>query len=98
MKVTNDARLARVMDAFGIDSSTFLGQGGESWVIALDDERIARVNPAGTSRVQSVAQEWLVACSLADLYAAAQDWIAAYWSFARDDISVYRWCRAILVE
>ena len=52
MKVTNDARLARVMDAFGIDSSTLLGQGGESWVIALDDERIARVNRAGTNQVQ----------------------------------------------
>lgn len=55
------------------------------------------ITPPATDRDRSVAQEWLVACDLADFYTAVQDWIAAYWSFAKDDISLYRWCRTILV-
>ena len=141
MKRLNDAGLIRVLDAFGIDSNALLGQGGESRVFALDDERIARVNHPGTSRAQVdnrtavldfgasviigdrrldpltaavyltpaitptaiqedhvVAQEWLAVQGLASYYTAAQNWIAAYWSFATDDISLYRWCRKILVD
>ena len=56
------------------------------------------ITPTATNRDRSVAQEWLDACGLTGLYGAAQDWIAAYWSFARDDINLHRWCRSILVD
>ncbi len=56
------------------------------------------ITPTATNRDQLVAQEWLAACGLAGLYVAVQDWIASYWSFARDDINLYRWCRTILVD
>jgi hypothetical protein len=56
------------------------------------------ITPTATDRDRSVAREWLVAHELAALYGAAQDWIAAYWSFAHDDPDVYQWCRAILVD
>ncbi len=56
------------------------------------------ITPTSTKRDRSVAQEWLVARGLADYYDAVRDWIAAYWSFARDDISLYRWCQSILVR
>ena len=47
-----DGGLARVLETFGIDSQHLLGQGGESWVFALDNARIARVNRPGTRRAQ----------------------------------------------
>ena len=56
------------------------------------------ITPEATDTDRSVAQEWLSARSLSHLYTAAQDWVAAYWSFARGDISLYRWCREILLD
>ena len=56
------------------------------------------ITPTATNRDRAVAQEWLVANDLAGLYPAVQAWITAYWSFARDDPSLYRWCQMILVE
>jgi hypothetical protein len=55
------------------------------------------ITPTSTKRDRSVAQEWLVARGIADYYDAVLDWIAAYWSFAKDDTSLYRWCRTILI-
>jgi len=56
------------------------------------------ITPTATGRDRAVAQEWLIANSLADLFPAARSWIAAYWSFARDDPAVYSWCRSVLLE
>ena len=61
MKGCKDDGLARVLDAFGIDSHALLGQGSESWVFALDDARIARINRPGTSRVQVDSRTALLA-------------------------------------
>lgn len=47
-----DGGLARVLNTFGIDSHALLGQGGEAWVFALDNERVARVNRPGAKRAQ----------------------------------------------
>ena len=55
------ADLVRVMDAFGIGSNALLGQGGESWVLSLDDERIVRVNRTGTSQAQVAGRSELPA-------------------------------------
>jgi hypothetical protein len=55
------------------------------------------ITPTATEADRSIAQDWLVARGLARHYWAVQNWIAAYWSFATDDISLYRWCRKILV-
>ncbi len=56
------------------------------------------ITPTATIRDRAVAQEWLSEYELADLFPAARSWIAAYWSFARDDPAVYRWCRSVLLE
>jgi hypothetical protein len=50
MKRSNDAGLSRVLHALRIDSDALLGQGGESFVFSLDDERIARINRECTSQ------------------------------------------------
>ena len=55
------------------------------------------ITPTATGADREVAQEWLVKRNLADYFSAAQNWIAAYWSFAQDDVSLYNWCRTILV-
>ncbi len=56
------------------------------------------ITPTANDRDRSVAQEWLTVYDLISHFAAVQNWIAAYWSFATDDISLHRWCRTILVD
>ena len=55
------------------------------------------ITPTATAADREVAQDWLVARDLAGYFTAVQNWIAAYWSFAQDDISLHNWCRTILV-
>lgn len=45
-------KLARILDALGVKTHALLGQGSESWVFALDNDRIARINKGGASRSQ----------------------------------------------
>ena len=49
------------------------------------------IMPTAMDDDRSVAREWLVAHHLAEYCEAAQDWIAAYWSFAQDDPDVFQW-------
>jgi hypothetical protein len=55
------------------------------------------MTPAATKQDRAAAQEWLVDRGLGDMFTAAQNWIAAYWSFAQDYIPLYQWCQAILL-
>ena len=61
MKSYLDPGLALVLAAFGIESQALLGQGGESWVVALDDARIGRISRPGTSRAQAAGRTALLA-------------------------------------
>jgi hypothetical protein len=45
-----------------------------------------------------VAKDWLSGRELAGHYTAVRNWIAAYWSFASDDVSLHNWCWNILVD
>lgn len=56
------------------------------------------ITPTATDLDRALAQEWLAANGLANLYAALQQWIAAYWSFAVNDISLHQWCLSILLN
>jgi aminoglycoside phosphotransferase (APT) family kinase protein len=56
------------------------------------------ITPTATDSDLSVAREWLAGRGLDDLYEAAQRWIAAFWSIARDDLRLHQWCRSILLD
>ncbi len=56
------------------------------------------ITPTAIGEDRAVAQAWLVDCGLVDHFTAVQKWIAAYWSFARDDVPLYNWCRKVLVD
>jgi hypothetical protein len=45
-----------------------------------------------------VAQEWLAERGLEELYGATRRWLAAFWSFARDDAALFGWCQRVLLE
>lgn len=47
---------------------------------------------------QFAAKEWLMAQGLFHFYQAVENWIASYWSFALDDIRVWRWTQRILLK
>ena len=58
-----DARRAdrRVLAAFGIDESSFLGRGGEARVFAIDAERVLRLPHPGITVDQLDERRWLLA-------------------------------------
>lgn len=56
------------------------------------------ITPTATGRDRSIAQAWLKEKNLTDFYTPTRNWIAAYWSFATDDLNLYRWCRKTLIE
>jgi len=55
------------------------------------------ITPQATDRDRSVAQVWLANGGLLHLYEPVRKLLAAYWSFATNDISLYHWCRSILM-
>jgi hypothetical protein len=55
------------------------------------------ITPAATPRDRSVAREWLEAHGWIELLDPATRWLAARWSFARDDVRLHDWCRRVLL-
>lgn len=55
------------------------------------------ITPTATAADRQTAREWLIAQGLAPHFTAVQNWLAAYWSFAADDVNLYRWCQKILL-
>jgi aminoglycoside phosphotransferase (APT) family kinase protein len=45
-----------------------------------------------------VCHAWLRDHGLSTLYEPARRWIAAYWSFARDDAALSEWCQSVLAR
>lgn len=56
------------------------------------------ITPVTTSRDMDVAMSWLRAAGLAEWFAPAKNWLAAFWSFAVDDHTLHEWCRSVLVD
>ncbi|HEX7167638.1 MAG TPA: phosphotransferase [Acidimicrobiales bacterium] len=58
----------------------------------------AEITPVATPRDVDVAEAWLRAAGLDALLEPARRWLAAYWAFAADDVTLHRWCRSTLLE
>ncbi|XXT15431.1 phosphotransferase [Sorangium sp. So ce429] len=56
------------------------------------------ITPTATDRDRHLAREWLQAQHLDALLAPAERWLAARWSFARDDVRLHQWCREVLLD
>ncbi|MCB0116977.1 MAG: phosphotransferase [Caldilineaceae bacterium] len=54
------------------------------------------ITPTATDADRAVAAEWIAEHGLAHLFVPAQRWLAAFWSFARDDQALFEWCKFIL--
>lgn len=55
------------------------------------------ITPGATSRDADVAMTWLRSAGLEDRFIPTQRWLAAYWSFATDDVELQQWCRTVLL-
>lgn len=55
------------------------------------------ITTTATDRDRRLAREWLLAEHLDALFAPAERWLAARWSFATDDVRLHRWCRRVLL-
>jgi aminoglycoside phosphotransferase (APT) family kinase protein len=91
--LAQDSRVTAVLD-FG--PSAVIGDARmEAWsaVAYLD----AELSPAATDADRAQAMAWLAQHDLLTDYGPAKRWLAAYWSFARDDAALMAWCRRILL-
>jgi hypothetical protein len=57
----------------------------------------ADITPTASRRDVDVAMSWLGATGLQGCYRPSRRWLAAYWSFATDDVNLQRWCRSVLL-
>lgn len=66
--------------------------------VIAGEHRFGSAVPAAylKARDQPLARAWLERKGLADVYEPARGWIAAFWSFARDDAALFEWCRSVL--
>jgi aminoglycoside phosphotransferase len=55
------------------------------------------ITRGATRRDADVAMSWLANHDLADHFIPSQRWLAAYWSFAVDDVELHTWCRSVLL-
>lgn len=55
------------------------------------------ITPGATTRDADVAMTWLRNAGLDDRLFPTQRWLAAYWSFATNDIELHKWCRSVLL-
>ena len=55
------------------------------------------ITPSATAADRRAASEWLEERQLIHWYPPARRWLAAYWSFAREDPRLFEWCRRILL-
>lgn len=56
----------------------------------------AEITPTASDADRAVARTWAAGRGLLDALAPAERWLAAYWSFADDDVDLQRWCDRIL--
>ena len=56
------------------------------------------ITPGAIATDDVVARHWLAERGLGELYEPARRWLAAFWSSARDDDGLQRWCRSVLLE
>ncbi len=111
MPFNPEPELLDVMSHFAVTESRLLGIGGEACVFGgvpiVGDAQLdplsavayltPEITPAATPRDRSVAREWLEAYGLSHLLEPATRWLAARWSFARDDVRLHDWCRSVLL-
>lgn len=91
------ARHNRISAVLDFGPSSIIGDARmEAWsaVAYLDEE----LSPQANNADRAQALEWLAKQSLMPDYQRARRWLAAYWSFATDDIGLMEWCRKILLH
>ena len=54
------------------------------------------ITPTANDADRAVARAWAAERGLLDALAPAERWLAAYWTFATDDLELQRWCARIL--
>lgn len=56
------------------------------------------ITPHATPADRELAAAWLQVQGLEELFEPARRWLAARWSFARDDRQLHRWCQTVLLN
>ena len=56
------------------------------------------ITPMATEDEIAVAMDWLRTAGLHDWFVPVRRWLAAFWSYAVDDLDLLRWCRRVLLE
>lgn len=91
--MANNGQLTAVID-FGY--SSLLGDRRMNVMAATAHLVTPRITPTVTAEDQAIAFAWLRERDLYAYYEQALPWLAAYWTFASDDVALFKWCRSIL--
>lgn len=92
--MANGDQLNAVID-FGY--SSIIGDRRMNALVAAAHLVTPRITPTVTAEDQAIAFAWLRDHDLFDYYERGLPWLAAYWTFASDDVELYNWCRSILL-
>jgi aminoglycoside phosphotransferase (APT) family kinase protein len=92
--LAEDTMITAVLD---IGATSVVGDARLDPVAAAVYLVAPEITPTATARDAEVATSWLRASGLADCFVPAQRWLAAFWSFAVDDVALHAWCRRILL-
>jgi aminoglycoside phosphotransferase (APT) family kinase protein len=88
-------QLSAVID-FGY--SSIIGDRRMNALVAAAYLVTPRITPTVSADDQAIAFAWLRERDLFTYYERGLPWLAAYWTFASDDIELYAWCSSILTH
>jgi aminoglycoside phosphotransferase (APT) family kinase protein len=93
--LTDGTRITAVID---VGSTSVVGDRRFDPLSAAVYLASPEITPTATADDVDVAMTWLGAAGLDQWLDPARHWLAAFWSFAVDDLPLLRWCRRVLLE
>ena len=91
--LTDGLQITAVID-FGY--ATILGDTRMNAVAAVAHLLAPEISPSVRPEDRHTVNGWLHDNALTEYAEHATQWLAAYWTFAHDDASLFEWCRSVL--
>ncbi len=91
--LTDGATITGVLD---IGATAVVGDAAMNVLTAAVHLAAPEITPTVRPRDVTVARSGLRSAGLDDRSEPARRWLAAYWSFATDDLPLQTWCRSVL--
>jgi aminoglycoside phosphotransferase (APT) family kinase protein len=91
--LTDGARITAVLD---VGASSVAGDRRFDPLASATYLMSEQITPTASAADHDIALSWLRSVGLIEWLEPARRWLAAYWSFARDDHPLVAWCESVL--